>query len=384
MQESSRLRSSNSSHDRLGRVGVRGARSHFRGIAPLMVMVQGVTEQLSVLLGEQAEERRAELERQREEALAQAQPAAEAARAALVELATTETPASSSEEAQAGSEEGEPSPAESPKAKDKSKKHGGGGRGPPPELEAEIRVLRPETCVSCGGDDLFVQETRTSTEDPYVRAHVRLLDTHRVFVGCKTCDEVTTPPQPPMPFERATCTFELMAWLCFARCGLFLPLDRLRRDFEAQGARIPSATLDRWFDRAAELLTPLWVCCGCSCCSNRRCTPMAPGCAWCSPGRRRGRWDKPFDREKWTTRASWSSAPPGWPGRGLRVRRGGGLLLHPHQKRVPSRGVPRARRWRRCRATGRCCSGGATCWEPGASGCTPAAPGPRPRATLWA
>ncbi len=57
-----------------------------------------------------------------------------------------------------------------------------------------------------------------------------------------------------MAFERAACTFEMMAWLCFAKVGLFLPLDRMQRDFEDQGARIPSATLTRWWQAGADLL----------------------------------------------------------------------------------------------------------------------------------
>jgi transposase len=216
-----------------------------------------VTLQLDALLGEQAEERRAELRRQREEALAQARAAAEAARAALVELESGTAEGSS--DAELSDEDGDASAGDVEDSEDTAKPHGGGGRGPRPELDEDVQTLRPDACDGCGGDDVFVQETRTSLELHYVRAHLRWRKTLREILGCKDCDVVTTPPQPPMPFERATCTFALMAWLCFARCGLFLPLDRLRRDFEAQGARIPSATLDRWFDHGADLLTPIWV-----------------------------------------------------------------------------------------------------------------------------
>lgn len=60
-----------------------------------------------------------------------------------------------------------------------------------------------------------------------------------------------------MPFDRAACTFAMMAWLCFAKCGLFLPLDRIQRDFEDQGGRIPSSTLTRWWQQGADLLFPV-------------------------------------------------------------------------------------------------------------------------------
>ncbi len=62
-----------------------------------------------------------------------------------------------------------------------------------------------------------------------------------------------------MPFERPTCTMAMLAWLLFAKCGLFLPLDRICRDLVLQNAAIPSATLTRWFNRAADLLAPIWV-----------------------------------------------------------------------------------------------------------------------------
>jgi transposase len=234
-----------------------------RQISRLTLMVEGVTGQLDALLGEQAEERRGELRRQREEALTKARAAAQAAEAALAENESTAAPGS---EAQTSCTDGSGDDsacsgddAEEEPGADDSKPHGGGGRGPRPDLPEDANTLRPDMCGDCGGDNLIIKETRTSLEMHYVRAHLRWLKTLREIVECKDCDAETTPPQPPMPFERATCTFALMAWLCFARCGLFLPLDRLRRDFEAQGARIPSATLDRWFDRAAELLTPIWV-----------------------------------------------------------------------------------------------------------------------------
>ena len=63
-----------------------------------------------------------------------------------------------------------------------------------------------------------------------------------------------------MPFDRAACTFALMAWLCFAKVGLFLPLDRIRRDFRDQGATIPSSTLTRWWQRGADVLLPIAAC----------------------------------------------------------------------------------------------------------------------------
>jgi len=74
---------------------------------------------------------------------------------------------------------------------------------------------------------------------------------------CAKCERRVTPPQPPMPFDRAACTFAMMAWLCFAKCGLFLPLDRLQRDFEDQGGHLASSTMTRWWQQGADLLFPV-------------------------------------------------------------------------------------------------------------------------------
>jgi hypothetical protein len=57
-----------------------------------------------------------------------------------------------------------------------------------------------------------------------------------------------------MPFERASCTFEMMAWVLYAKCALHLPLDRQRRDFALQGATISTAMITRWFAEGGDLL----------------------------------------------------------------------------------------------------------------------------------
>lgn len=88
-----------------------------------------------------------------------------------------------------------------------------------------------------------------SEEWDYVRAHLRVRRTERVVCTCADCLESTVPGQDPMPFERAACTFEMMAWVCFAKAGLFLPLDRLQRDFEDQGVHLASSTLPQGWDR---------------------------------------------------------------------------------------------------------------------------------------
>ena len=202
-----------------------------REISRLVTMVEGLTQQLDTLIAAKEVEQKAELARQREAARAIAAAAAAAAPA---------------------SEELTPEPTSKQKNRDAH------GRKPLPEsLPREIReVPRPEICDRCEGTDLVVKETVVTEECHYVRAHLRVLRTERTVCTCKNCLARITPEMPPMPFDRAACTFALMAWLLYARCGLFLPLDRLQRDFKDQGYPIPSPTLNRWFKRGADLLFP--------------------------------------------------------------------------------------------------------------------------------
>ena len=209
-----------------------------REIGRLVVMVEGLTKQLDLLLRDRDEERRAELARLRDEAKA-------AAERAMGDPAT----------ADAAGDGPEPPPPESRAARRRRSKH---GRKPiPPEVTRDTNELKPATCDQCGDKWLTVLETLVSEEWDYIRAHLRCRRTERTVCRCENCRARVTPPQPPMPFDRAACTFAMMAWLCFAKCGLFLPLDRIQRDFEDQGGRIPSSTLTRWWQQGADLLFPV-------------------------------------------------------------------------------------------------------------------------------
>jgi transposase len=201
-----------------------------REIARLVTMVEGLTGQLDVLLQDRDEERRAELAKLREEA-----------RNALEAM-----PAPS------GSESAPAPPPESGRKRDRH------GRKPiPAKLPRETTRVTPETCSSCGGSRLNQKKVLASEEWDYVRAHLRIRRTERAVCECRDCFASVVPEQPPMPLERASCTFSMMAWLCFAKCGLFLPLDRVQRDFKDQGAHIASSTLTRWWQTGADLLRPV-------------------------------------------------------------------------------------------------------------------------------
>jgi len=210
-----------------------------REIARLVKMVEGLTAQLDLLLKDRDEERRAELAKVRE----QARAAAEAAAAAASAAAALEP-------------DDEPSDDEAiDKPAPNRDKH---GRKPKPaHLPRSIVELKPDCCKHCGCKKLLIRDVLVSEEWDYVRAHLRIRRTERTICRCADCNKRTVPEQPPMPFDRVSCTFAMMAWLCFAKCGLFLPLDRIMRDLEDQGAGIPSSTLTRWWQQGADLLHPV-------------------------------------------------------------------------------------------------------------------------------
>lgn len=200
--------------------------------ARLVAMIEGLTAQLDVLLRDRQEERRAELAKLREEAKA------------VLEAAAAAPP----------QDEAAPpaAPARSERRRDKH------GRKPiPPGIPRDTTRQTPQQCSKCGGSRLNNKKMLVSEEWDYVRAHLRARRTERVSCECLDCFESVVPEQPPMPFERAACTFSMMAWLCFAKVGLFLPLDRIRRDFEDQGAHIASSVLTRWWQAGTDLLFPI-------------------------------------------------------------------------------------------------------------------------------
>ncbi len=213
-----------------------------REIAKLVAMVEGLTQQLDVLLKDRDEERRAKLAKLREEARA----AAEAAKASAEDETDDAPSAGASGSASAG------------KTKPIRKRDEHGRKPKPDHLERDTTRVRPDVCAHCDqGENLVARDELVSEEYDYVRAHVRIRRTVRTVCVCTNCTRRTVPEPPPMPFDRVSCTFAMMGWLCFAKCGLFLPLDRILHDFAAQGAPIPSSTLTRWWQRGADLLHPV-------------------------------------------------------------------------------------------------------------------------------
>jgi transposase len=205
-----------------------------RDIVRLVKMVEGLTKQLDALLGEQAIAERAELARLRQAAV------------------DTAPPAEGGDAPPGGRGAG---PDLKPALNSRRSKH---GRGPIPAAPTrDIHKMKPGKCDRCHGDSLAIADTQVTEEWDYVKAHLRIRRTERTTCVCTHCNARVTPLMPPMPFERAACTFGLLAWLLYMKCGLFVPLDRLVRELARQGATIPSPTLTRWWGRGADLLLPI-------------------------------------------------------------------------------------------------------------------------------
>lgn len=128
------------------------------------------------------------------------------------------------------------------------------GRGPKPEGLPVIEVLVPhEAKCSCGGHMQGNGTVVTEIWD-FIRPHLRLRRIIRKLGRCAECGRRVTPSLPPLPFERASCSFEMLAWVVYAKAALHLPLDRQRREFALQGATISSAMITRWHQEGADLL----------------------------------------------------------------------------------------------------------------------------------
>jgi len=134
--------------------------------------------------------------------------------------------------------------------------HPHGRSGPPGHLARDTQHIAVEAgcCPHCQCDRLHRHSELVSEAYDVVRAHLRVRKITREVRRCANCRKRITAPMPPMPFERIACTFEMLAYLAYLKLVLFVPLDRINRDFTAQGAPIGSAMLSRWFHECGKLL----------------------------------------------------------------------------------------------------------------------------------
>lgn len=219
-------------------------------IARLVRMVESLTSQLDVLLRDRDDERRAKLVADRAAAI---EALGRATAAASAQPETTQSPAvPAPATGVASSSDTDSKPA--------CNRHPHGRGLIPDGVQREDRTISADACPKCNGTKLTTGRRvgEPIEEWDYVRSHLRRRRTVRVACTCDDCGtDIDAPPPPPMPFERAACTFELMAWVCYGKCGIFLPTDRMTDDFALQGTPMASATLTRWWQRGADLLLPI-------------------------------------------------------------------------------------------------------------------------------
>jgi len=133
-----------------------------------------------------------------------------------------------------------------------------GRSGPPAHLERDLKEIAVTgNCPHCGHERLHQHDELISEEYDVIRSHIRVRRTVRQVCRCAGCRKRVNAPAPPMPFDKAACTFEMMAFIAYQKVVLFVPLDRLRRDFRIQQVPISPAMIHRWFFRCGELMIPV-------------------------------------------------------------------------------------------------------------------------------
>ena len=115
-----------------------------------------------------------------------------------------------------------------------------------------------DRCEACGEDkDLRVVETIEHKQWDYVRGHFRQRVHRCRTIRCNRCGVRTTAQPPAPPFPRASCTSVLLAYVGYAKFGLYLPLERLLGELRLRHMPIPQPTLVDWVRRLHEIFAPI-------------------------------------------------------------------------------------------------------------------------------
>ena len=113
------------------------------------------------------------------------------------------------------------------------------------------------TCPVCGGERHLVGHSTSETveREPaklYIRVHMREKR------ACRSCDgQFTLAPGPSKPTDGGRPGFSLLADLLEKKFDLHLPLYRIQKDYDKDGAWIPMPTLVRWVAAGADMLEPI-------------------------------------------------------------------------------------------------------------------------------
>lgn len=129
----------------------------------------------------------------------------------------------------------------------------GGRRPPPAHLPGTEEFHGVCACGTCGSEDLWKKDIRTTRKYDVVPSYVRVRVIKRERVICAGCGSPTTAPMPPMPTDRAGYTCRFLAWLVVMKFVLLVPLDRIHHLLRSQGVDIAKGTLSSLIERASEL-----------------------------------------------------------------------------------------------------------------------------------
>jgi len=158
------------------------------------------------------------------------------------------------EQRQAFEDRPRPGPPPEPESKEPKTQSRPGRRPPPGHIPKDESSSKPTKCTGCGSDDLVVDDSRLVQ---HLDASLQMIRNRRTRLQdclCKTCGVVVRAERPPLPFERAKVTCEMLAWLMYMVYGMLVPLDRLRLGLGANRVFLSIGYLVKLKERAAELL----------------------------------------------------------------------------------------------------------------------------------
>lgn len=162
------------------------------------------------------------------------------------------------------------------------------GRGALPEgLPRDEHRSRPERCDRCGSARLKALDTEVTEAYNLVRSHIRVRRIVREVCRCADCHARVSAAGPPMPWPQALCTAAMLAYVIAGKYSLHLPLQRLRKELNQQGARLSDATLGNWMTLAADAVEPVLAALKGSLLDNEVLMADATGLRVLEPGQRR-------------------------------------------------------------------------------------------------
>jgi transposase len=129
------------------------------------------------------------------------------------------------------------------------------------EVKHEVHKLEvpqaERTCTDCGRDKKLIGQDVTRRLE-LVPAHFVEHEYHRDKYACGHCKQgVATAAAPEQVLDRSAATASLLAHVVVSKYVDHIPLHRLHRIYDRQGADIPVSTLSDWTAAVGDLVEPL-------------------------------------------------------------------------------------------------------------------------------